>query len=222
MADNNIDLKSICQLLGMNFFVPSYQRGYRWTTQQVNELLEDIKDFCYSPNSFYCLQPIVVREMSGDEINEHQLKAENDCKWYEVIDGQQRLTTILLILNAYKDALYSNDLPTEFYRLTYERERNSKNKLLDGLETLNEVDASSIDRLHVSEAMTYIRKWREEKHISAGNLCNAFLDVKPDPNDPKNDLANNVRVIWYESAEKDPVAVFTRLNIGTLASLKIC
>lgn len=217
MADNNIDLKSIRQLLGMNFFVPSYQRGYRWTTQQVNELLEDIKDFCYSPNSFYCLQPIVVREMSGDEINEHQLKAENDCKWYEVIDGQQRLTTILLILNAYKDALYSNDLPTEFYRLTYERERNSKNKLLDGLETLNEVDASSIDRLHVSEAMTYIRKWREEKHISAGNLCNAFLDVKPDPNDPKNDLANNVRVIWYESAEKDPVAVFTRLNIGKIS-----
>ena len=58
MADNNIDLKSIRQLLGMNFFVPSYQRGYRWTTQQVNELLEDIKDFCYSPNSFYCLQPV--------------------------------------------------------------------------------------------------------------------------------------------------------------------
>lgn len=217
MADNNIDLKSIRQLLGMNFFVPSYQRGYRWTTQQVNELLDDVKDFCYSPISFYCLQPIVVREMSELEVNENKLKEENGGKWYEVIDGQQRLTTVLLILNAYKDALDSNDLPTEFYRLVFERERNSENKSLDGIETLNAVDTSSIDRMHVSEAMVNIRNWRREKHISAGNLVNAFLDVKPDPKNHQNDLANNVRIIWYESTEEDPVAVFTRLNIGKIS-----
>lgn len=220
MADTNIDLKSIRRLLELNFFVPSYQRGYRWNTQQVEELLADVKDF-YSDTtdstSFYCLQPIVVREMSEDEVKEHQLKAENAGKWYEVIDGQQRLITILLILNVYKNALDSNDLPTKFYKLVFERESNLKNKSLDGIESLNDVDASSIDRLHVSEALMCIRKWKGEKHISAGNLCNAFLDINRDPNNPKNDRAKNVRVIWYESTEKDPIAVFTRLNIGKIS-----
>ena len=217
MADNNIDLKSIRQLLGMNFFVPSYQRGYRWTIQQVEELLEDVKDFCCSPTSFYCLQPIVVREMSDAEINELKLKARNDGKWYEVIDGQQRLTTILLILNVYKNALNRNDLPTEFYGLEFERERNLKKKSLDGIESLDAVDASSIDRLHVSQAIAYIRNWEGENHNFAYRLYNAFLDFNPDPCNPQNDLANNVRVIWYESMEKDPVAVFTRLNIGKIS-----
>lgn len=218
MADTNIDLKSIRRLLELNFFVPGYQRGYRWNTQQVEELLEDVKDFCSDTTdstSFYCLQPIVVREMSEDEVKEQI--TENGGKWYEVIDGQQRLITILLILNVYKDALDSNDLPTKFYKLVFERERNLENKSLDGIGSLNDVDASSIDRLHVSEAMMCIRKWKGEKHISAGKLCNAFLDINPDPNNPKNDRAKNVRVIWYESTEKDPIAVFTRLNIGKIS-----
>ena len=42
MADNNIELKSVNELLGMKFFIPSYQRGYRWTEQQVTDLLNDI------------------------------------------------------------------------------------------------------------------------------------------------------------------------------------
>ena len=36
--ENKIELKSISKLLGMNFFIPSYQRGYRWTEQQVKDL----------------------------------------------------------------------------------------------------------------------------------------------------------------------------------------
>ena len=42
---NDITLKSVRNLLGMEFFIPSYQRGYRWTEQQVKDLLNDIKEF---------------------------------------------------------------------------------------------------------------------------------------------------------------------------------
>ena len=38
-----ITLKSISDILGMNFHIPKYQRGYRWTEQQVLDLLNDIK-----------------------------------------------------------------------------------------------------------------------------------------------------------------------------------
>lgn len=42
MAENNIKLKSINKLFRMKFFIPSYQRGYRWTEQQVTDLLNDV------------------------------------------------------------------------------------------------------------------------------------------------------------------------------------
>ena len=46
---NKIELKPINDLIGENFFVPSYQRGYRWTELEVNALLNDILEF-YTKN----------------------------------------------------------------------------------------------------------------------------------------------------------------------------
>ena len=79
-------LKTINDLENLNFYIPNYQRGYRWGKIEVNALLQDILDFYQTDRnkeSFYCLQPIVVKK---------------DSKRYKVIDGQQRLTTIFLII----------------------------------------------------------------------------------------------------------------------------
>lgn len=92
--DNSITLKSLAKLLDKKFFIPSYQRGYRWTEQQVKELLYDIDEFANSrpqEGEFYCLQPLVVKKMSDSECEKFQLE---DSPWYEVVDGQQRLTTL--------------------------------------------------------------------------------------------------------------------------------
>lgn len=62
-----------------SFFIPSYQRGYRWSKDEVERLLLDISE---NGTKNYCLQPIVVR---------------NNEETYELIDGQQRLTTLYLI-----------------------------------------------------------------------------------------------------------------------------
>ena len=87
MSESKLVLKSINQLLECNFFIPAYQRGYRWTPQQVNDLLNDIWEFHKkddkSKEEFYCLQPLVVKKVGNE---------------YALIDGQQRLTTIFLIL----------------------------------------------------------------------------------------------------------------------------
>lgn len=45
MQDNQLVMKPINSLLNESFYIPAYQRGYRWTEQQVTELLDDIKEF---------------------------------------------------------------------------------------------------------------------------------------------------------------------------------
>ena len=60
---NNIELKAVKDLLGMNFYIPNYQRGYRWTRQQVRDLLGDIKEFMENNSTnIYCIQPLVVKQ----------------------------------------------------------------------------------------------------------------------------------------------------------------
>lgn len=88
--------KYINELAG-RFFIPRYQRGYRWEHRQVLQLF---KDLCEAANEIdeadelkgYCLQPLIVSMSAEDS------EAGKDC--VIVIDGQQRLTTISLLLEA--------------------------------------------------------------------------------------------------------------------------
>src|SRR5690625_3381506 len=95
----NLCIKPVYKLLEENFYIPRYQRGYRWGKQEITELLNDLKEYCElisdrenKVSKFYCLQPVVVKEKEW-------LKDNETIKGWEVIDGQQRLTTLFLILN---------------------------------------------------------------------------------------------------------------------------
>ena len=105
---NYIEPKSINDLHGMKFFIPSYQRGYRWTEQQVKDLLNDILEFSQKKkqeSEYYCLQPLVVKRKDKDVLS--SIKAATSIEEvetllkgsWEVIDGQQRLTTLFIILS---------------------------------------------------------------------------------------------------------------------------
>ena len=87
------------------FFVPSYQRGYRWGRDEVTRLLNDIHE---SAGNKYFLQPIVVKRRA-------------DRKW-ELVDGQQRLTTLSLILRYIQQHLPTASLK---YSLEYETRASS-------------------------------------------------------------------------------------------------
>ena len=228
MAENKIELKSVRELLGMKFFIPNYQRGYRWTEQQVLDLLNDIRDFSFIKRKdyeYYCLQPLVVRTMAEKDkmLNDLDL----DETWYEVIDGQQRLTTLYMILTALKPTIKAIRLPTALFELKYQRKTDTFNgtNFLQDIGQLNGIENSHIDYYHMSTAYSTIMKWLEDsesedcrKPVNVGDFCNALLKYQLD-DDPKKprDKANNVRFIWYESVGEDPIKVFTRLNIGKIS-----
>ena len=87
-----LEAKKVADIKGI-FVVPDYQRGYRWCEQQVKTLLSDIWGAAIANKVVdYCLQPIVVKK----------LPAEGDVPRYELIDGQQRLTTIYILLSFLK------------------------------------------------------------------------------------------------------------------------
>jgi uncharacterized protein with ParB-like and HNH nuclease domain len=75
-------------LCGRKYAIPPYQRGYKWEPKDIERLLKDIHDFV--PNEeldlFYCLQNITLVEA-------------NDGTTFNVVDGQQRLTTLTVILS---------------------------------------------------------------------------------------------------------------------------
>ena len=157
--ENKIKVTAVSELLGMNFFIPGYQRGYRWTEQQVNDLLNDIKEFKSENNSWYCLQPLVVKELKEDTFKRikeeatslEEVKSLLKGRW-EVIDGQQRLTTIYLIL-AYLGV-------TVKYTIEYETRKGSKGFL----ENINENEAqSNIDFFYMHKAYKTINNFFEEK-----------------------------------------------------------
>ena len=193
MSENHIELKSVNELLNMNFFIPNYQRGYRWTTQQEKDLLNDVNEFSPKHDDFYCIQPLVVKRKEDDifrKIKDEAKSLEEIEKLlkgfsWEVIDGQQRLTTILIILSC-----LGMNSP---YQLEYETRKGIEN-CVNG-ETDNE---DNIDFYHVSQAKKTITNWLNEK------------DHKEEF---KEKLLNRVKFIWYQTDETNPIKVFTRLNL---------
>ena len=189
MLDHNeLTLKTINDLLTMSFFIPAYQRGYRWSARQVIELLEDVYEFCDRKikvdEDFYCLQPVVVKQR-GEQ--------------WELVDGQQRLTTILLILG-YFNSRFAEDFRKQLYTLEYETRPESREYLVSLDENKRD---QNIDFHFIFEAYSNIRAWFKDKVHRINDIESVFL--------------NKVKIIWYQLAEAENVTdVFTRLNMGKI------
>ena len=199
------------ELLEKKFNVPSYQRGYRWEKENVEALLNDIQEFAdkkdKEENEFYCLQPIVVKKNSKLSTEEGDV--------YDLLDGQQRLTTLWLILNALKfktiwDALDSKH--PKVYSIQYESRKN----LLQKATELSDNYLENIDLFYLKKAFDTISNWEGEPYKVLNTLV---------PNNPNRDL-HNVRIIWYEFGEEkkgdddkqsSSIKVFSRLNYGKIS-----
>lgn len=183
-----LEAKPIKDIRG-KFYIPAYQRGYRWERTQVKTLLNDLYQ-CMEANGQekdYCLQPVVVQKKGVQKKGELQ---------YDLIDGQQRLTTIYILLR------YAHQ---NYFSFEYETREKTK-------DFLNNMDPqlaqTNIDFFHIYQAYTTIKDWLEETFPADTDshlykLCNYVKE--------------KVKVIWYEvGAEADPIALFTRLNIGKI------
>lgn len=200
---NTLELKSVAELQDLAFYIPDYQRGYRWTQRQVEDLLNDIFEFSQKDNAgIYCLQPLVVVPRSSDEQPLDKAHATKVNMQWEVVDGQQRLTTIRLILEVLGRF--------RFYDITYQTRRDSA-EFLNGITTVEaagekaeEKAKNNIDFYHIYLAVTVICEWLKEKTDEKKKKL--FQDI----------LLNRVKFIWYETKE-DPKEVFARLNIGKIS-----
>lgn len=79
-----------------NYLIPIYQRNFAWTETEIEQLLEDIA----SADGNYFLGNLIVNYRMHERV-------------YEVIDGQQRLTTLFLLLNYLGDEIQYNALRFE-------------------------------------------------------------------------------------------------------------
>ncbi len=100
------ELKSLNDIFKNSIFrIPNYQRGYAWEKQQLEDFWDDIVNL--PDNKEHYTGVVSLKELTLSE-NEEELKSWNDSKWlinkdyhcYHIVDGQQRLTTIIILLQA--------------------------------------------------------------------------------------------------------------------------
>lgn len=227
--DNNSEplaLVSVNTILDkhLRFFVPAYQRGYRWRPDEVEVLIDDLVRFMEEEEDkasqdrcpFYSLQSVVVKNCDSGQL--------------EVIDGQQRLTTILIILQAIytikvEDSLIvllkknisldKEDIVKHLFEIKYDTRKDSDEWLYDITKAYmsdscsgntNESDRlknTNSDYYHFIEAyiksIELIKGWNDKKRVNFGDL-----------------LTNNTRFIWYNTslvdAKDNEVDIFDRIN----------
>ncbi len=182
-SDGAFEGRVVGSLTG-HFVVPGYQRGYRWGIQEVRRLLDDIQA---SGDATYYLQPIVVKRLGDDQ--------------WELVDGQQRLTTLFLVLQLMKQtALPAIEIR---YSLEYETRPRSAGFLLA---PTADAAVENIDFFHMHQAWECIEAWFDaqgDRMLSTINLYKA--------------LTERVKVIWYEAPDTtSSTDLFTRLNVGKI------
>ena len=204
--------KAVFELLEENFYIPNYQRGYRWTKRQVFDLLEDIFEFTKKnsndPKSFYCLQPLVVKKISS-----------NGKDVYEVVDGQQRLTTIRIILSYLQtDFLNGRSLKDKYgkgiFNITYQN-KESNAIFLDDIDKSKKDE--DIDIYHIVKAHESVEEWFTNLPIGEKDSAEeAIIATLTRDKNLKSNPYGTVQFIWYEIINEDPIRVFYRLNVGKI------
>lgn len=199
-----LDTVTVFDLMNNRFYIPDYQRGYRWTKLEVRKLLSDLEDYMNhntDGSTFYCLQPLVVF-----------FNKERDA--WEVIDGQQRLTTLFLMLNQQRDLLEKIYPGMKLFELSYQSRPGSK-------AFLEQIDASrkndNIDYYHMYNASQAIESFlKNEASLGAWRFVDAVVNAKNMSSRP------TVKFIWYDVTEDienrhiSPEEKFADLNMGKI------
>lgn len=183
------------------FHIPSFQRGYRWEEKHVKDMLDDLYEFVGSNQTSYFLQPLVVRRTQDEHV-------------WEVLDGQQRLTTMLLILKQFSKRINVDDAEDyQLYSIQYIQrvtpDFDNPNPLRD------------LDSYYLLKAKNVISQWYEEKRKNGDkSILDAITHALYYP-----DNKQKVKFIWYVVSEDETtltsdlnaIKVFNRLNKGKIS-----
>ena len=152
-------------------------------------------------NLFYCLQPVVLYKDKDEQAREN------------LLDGQQRLTTIYLLLSYLDSRRREEGYDKPLFTLEYATRKDSTDFLAKKLFASEKPEvASNVDYHYMRAAYGYIEDWftQAPKHPgAAGKLIPLLLD--------EDGKGPNVRVIEYHvEDDSDPIDVFLRLNQGKI------
>ena len=224
-----------------HFSIPSYQRGYRWESKvsqndkevrQVDDLLNDLKNFVIAnanataanPANYY-LQPLMVKPRYDEK---------NRLVW-DVLDGQQRLTTLLLILKCLNEKLcdgeyplytisYANRPDIDFSRITYDEAK------IDDYDY--PAPNQNLDSFFIRKAKDRIEEWFKEDLTNrmVKDRLKEALTYEDNSRDQSSTPGLRVLFIWYnasplqsetssysETIVSQDIAIFNRLNGGKIS-----
>lgn len=181
--DTTLSKMTIADLAGV-YSIPSYQRGYRWTEDEITALLNDLAEYAESGDSDgYCLQPLVLQPMKDSDGRIAEGK-------YLVVDGQQRLTTLYIIFNIL------NCGEEMRWDIEYTTEKNKR------LSELLKHPGTSINDHFRGKALEIAGAWRENNAESAQKVQPLFSS------------GNVFFLRYLIDPEEDGHVVFQRLNAG--------
>lgn len=213
--NSELPLKAFSDLKGFRFIIPFQQRGYKWTQTNVEELLSDLKNFIDSDKEIYCLQPLAL--------------VKKDEQTFEVLDGQQRLTTLFLL---YKYLMHESPYTFVFendHSNEYDQDLRGRMCFLDNILKNNETDAEkNINQWFIFNAYRTIKNifvvWKKLAADENQKIKNKDQQEKAkDYEEEFRKLLNagksgkqSVQFIIYWVADEKKHEVFRNLNSGKI------
>lgn len=211
MEKNNLISYTLNEFLTSQyiFHIPTYQRGYRWEKEHVEKLHEDVWYFYQNSakqelGEYYCLQPIIVKKR--DEVGRE----------WEIVDGQQRLTTLFIILKQFPSFIQED---MQYFEICFDRDgagTERKQFLQDIANGNGDEELSKIDFHYFKKAAeaadVWIKKTKNECLLTPeyANKSSTFYSNL-------RDALVNVLVIWYEvNAEVNVREIFEHINAGKI------
>lgn len=237
---NTLLLLPIKNLSNKIFEIGSYQRGYKWGKKEILELLNDIDSYDKS-QGLYCLQPLVLKPLNNKiekiEINNTSYSI---FKNNEVVDGQQRTTTIFLLLKYFE---YKGWVDKKYlYEIDFKTRERSGVFLKENLPlifdfSLNKITKEELEKKEYHDLKNVNELWGSfiNQNLDYNNVdvyhffvvtsflirwIEEFLFEENKRNVFIQKLLTSVKVIWYslDSSEKDNqiIKVFLNNNKGKI------
>ena len=202
----NVDIdkdSNVCQE-SVTFIIPYLQRAYKWKEKQAKQMLEDFSEFLKQEKTYYCMQPLAVVKIGDNK--------------YELLDGQQRLTTLLILWRI----LFESDEKTSYpYKFEYERDSSESNTLINRNSFITESDEikkgeyGNIDEYYMSKVYGAIKLYfdnpnnKKTDEQKADNYKETFKKLLKGE-------GKHILFLWYEVNEEEKHTTFAHLNSGKI------
>ena len=202
----NVDIdkdSNVCQE-SVTFIIPYLQRAYKWKEKQAKQMLEDFSEFLKQEKTYYCMQPLAVVKIGDNK--------------YELLDGQQRLTTLLILWRI----LFESDEKTSYpYKFEYERDSSESNTLINRYSFITESDEikkgehRNIDEYYMSKVYGAIKLYfdnpnnKKTDEQKADNYKETFKKLLKGE-------GKHILFLWYEVNEEEKHTTFAHLNSGKI------